>query len=590
MMSKISITTTLLVVLFNFTCVYGQVNQATLQPSTKDAHIISTSLSSTYNLGTLSCVTNRNSKTVFIRRGFIDFNLGNIPTNAIIIDAKLKLYRIGGLNSPSIEVSRVIETWEETGSTDVNWSNQPDVSLNDAIVTTPTLSNGFHVFDITNQVQEYVKYPSLNYGWRIKSSDENPGSYTCYDKYGNPMTCYESFGASYASNSYNTTSKRPILEVSWVLPIEVELVQINHNTSSNHSDGSIEINATKGGGNYTYEWIDGQTGNIMTNQNSKTLTGAGNGWYGVIVTDMYGNKTYMAFLIGTYCESTVINFDPGAKFIDDAKVYNLARNGIDYGDTYNGGASTTFISQNWTYTNWYLMKNFLRFRLNLNHSYDILSADVSIFGKDHWNHTGTNESEFNRVTADWDEYIVTWNTSPSSTNVDQVLLPATTSSTQNEVMDWLDFFTYWQNNQSENYGAVMQLQNPTPNAYRQRIYYSSDELNNPKPKLEIEIMVPCPVIYAKLEKKLTGMQYEERNGHIYFIVNEEYYDEDGELNYKIYNTSKEVVISSSGTTLTNEFGDNRKKIDVSSLNNDSWFVLEVTNDKNEVFKMRFKTN
>jgi len=109
---------------------------------------------------------------------------------------------------------------------------------------------------------------------------------------------------------------------------------------------------------------------------------------------------------------------------------------------------------------------------------------------------------------------------------------------------------------------------------------------------DVHTNMPCykkPRIYAELTKKLNGKQYSEENGNLYFFVSEEYYDEDGQLNYKVFDKNKQVVLSNQVISINNQYGDNRNALDVSSLADESWYVLEVRNDKNEVIKLRFKT-
>lgn len=99
--------------------------------------------------------------------------------------------------------------------------------------------------------------------------------------------------------------------------------------------------------------------------------------------------------------------------------------------------------------------------------------------------------------------------------------------------------------------------------------------------------------YADLTRKLDGGYYLAQNGIVKFIYNEEYADEDGELTYKIFDASNEIVVSH--TTLTEDvvFGDNRFDMDFSSFTDENplsngVYVLEVTNEKNEKWYLRFK--
>ncbi len=70
----------------------------------------------------------------------------------------------------------------------------------------------------------------------------------------------------------------------------------------------------------------------------------------------------------------------------------------------------------------------------------ILKAELSLFhdpgsvDEGHSQRSGSNEAYIRRITSDWDE-TVAWGNQPSTTNENQTLLPASTSSTQNYVID-----------------------------------------------------------------------------------------------------------------------------------------------------------
>jgi hypothetical protein len=102
---------------------------------------------------------------------------------------------------------------------------------------------------------------------------------------------------------------------------------------------------------------------------------------------------------------------------------------------------------------------------------------------------------------------------------------------------------------------------------------------------------PClipepPQVYAKLERQLTGAYYYAKDGVFKFEYDEEYNIDyaNNSLNYKVYNAIDKGVVPN--TSLTNAFGDNRFDLNVSLLDPGT-YLLEVTNIKNEVFKLRF---
>ena len=94
--------------------------------------------------------------------------------------------------------------------------------------------------------------------------------------------------------------------------------------------------------------------------------------------------------------------------------------------------------------------------------------------------------------------------------------------------------------------------------------------------------------YAKVERKIKGVKYRVCLESFYFYTNEEYQNFSGILDYNVYSTSSRSSSILSGTVLSTQFshGDNRYSLNVSSLASGS-YILEVINEKNEKFYLRF---
>ena len=100
--------------------------------------------------------------------------------------------------------------------------------------------------------------------------------------------------------------------------------------------------------------------------------------------------------------------------------------------------------------------------------YNPLATDPS-----HSSLSGSNEAIIQRVIQPWDEQTVTWNTAPTSTTQNQVVLPQSTSPTQNYenivvtnlIQDIID-------NPTAGFGFKLKMQNP--NYYRRLVFASSD--------------------------------------------------------------------------------------------------------------------
>lgn len=103
--------------------------------------------------------------------------------------------------------------------------------------------------------------------------------------------------------------------------------------------------------------------------------------------------------------------------------------------------------------------------------------------------------------------------------------------------------------------------------------------------------------YATVRRKLDGGFYEVKGSGIYFRFDDEYNDQNHNLEYHIYNAANTDVASTLVPTTSNSalssYGDNRFKLDLyttSALLPAGYYILEVRNEKNEPFYLRFKMN
>jgi hypothetical protein len=95
--------------------------------------------------------------------------------------------------------------------------------------------------------------------------------------------------------------------------------------------------------------------------------------------------------------------------------------------------------------------------------------------------------------------------------------------------------------------------------------------------------------YAVLKKILDGgyHQVSSSSNTLYFKYDGEY--NSGNLDYKIYDDLNNLKCNNC-VTLTKNYGDNRYALSLSaaSVSTPGYYYLEVTNEKNEVFKLKFK--
>ena len=97
--------------------------------------------------------------------------------------------------------------------------------------------------------------------------------------------------------------------------------------------------------------------------------------------------------------------------------------------------------------------------------------------------------------------------------------------------------------------------------------------------------------YAQLKKRLDGGFYQVIDGQLNFRYEEEYNDQDQSIAYRVLDERNTELYTNLDQPLTALYGDNWRTLDVScngSGLNQGIYILEVTNEKNETFYLRFK--
>jgi len=139
----------------------------------------------------------------------------------------------------------------------------------------------------------------------------------------------------------------------------------------------------------------------------------------------------------------------------------------------------------------------------------------------------------------------------------------------------------------KNYGAPLFQINATSASFKRlNVFMSSNGYGSEIHDVYTNMDCLQTPIFAKTERQLKGVRYKPINKKVYFYYEEEYFDSDGVLNYRVVNDSRNEVIDGSSQSLINSYGDNRRSIDVSNLPNGA-YILEVENDKKELFYLRF---
>jgi hypothetical protein len=109
-------------------------------------------------------------------------------------------------------------------------------------------------------------------------------------------------------------------------------------------------------------------------------------------------------------------------------------------------------------------------------------AGGAVYGHSQLN--GSNAATLRRITSSWNESSVTWNTKPTTDDINAVQIPASTSADQIYTINVLQLVKDQYTNPSSYFGFCIQLNTET--YYRSLIFASSDGDADLKPTLEIE--------------------------------------------------------------------------------------------------------
>jgi hypothetical protein len=130
---------------------------------------------------------------------FLAFDLGALPpgtTSASISKANLILYVNAVASAGTVELRPVTSAWDEAG---VNYNNQPSYGKVIATAAVGPKPNDYVVVDITTAVQQWLDYPSTNFGLAILASGATPNTAVQFD-----------------SKESSTTSQAAKLDISFV--------------------------------------------------------------------------------------------------------------------------------------------------------------------------------------------------------------------------------------------------------------------------------------------------------------------------------------------------------------------------------------
>ncbi|MCH2225734.1 MAG: DNRLRE domain-containing protein, partial [Crocinitomicaceae bacterium] len=159
----------------------------------------------------------------------------------------------------------------------------------------------------------------------------------------------------------------------------------------------------------------------------------------------------------------------------------------------NYGNSSSFLAHEWTWNgDPGRRKSLINFDLSIIPvGSTIIDARLDLYGypdspdNGHSSVSGSNESVLNRITSTWLEQTVTWNSQPSITTVNQVILSQSVSSGQDYIgINVTDMVQDMINDPLNSFGFMLSIVQPS--YYRAMIFASSDHPNPLKhPRISI---------------------------------------------------------------------------------------------------------
>lgn len=206
---------------------------------------------------------------------------------------------------------------------------------------------------------------------------------------------------------------------------------------------------------------------------------------------------------------TTLVLQPGPADGKDAEIFSCVPCGYA---NHNYGTKRDFNAIAWTNGgNTSIVRSLIQFDLSqIPQSAIIHSATLSLYFNptseegSHAQFLSTNESYLERITDNWSESTVTWNNQPTTTSLNRVSLPHTTSSTQSFtsinvkklILDSRRF-------PASSFGFMLKLQNEC--VYKKLIFASSD---NPNPAIRPKLTITYTYVHnARLENN-NDMQVE----------------------------------------------------------------------------------
>jgi hypothetical protein len=251
---------------------------------------------------------------------------------------------------------------------------------------------------------------------------------------------------------------------------------------SSCNNASASASVTGGTGPYTYLWSP-------SGGSSATASNLLPGNYSCCITDAHGCSVCAGVTVNFNNNCTSLVLQPDSATGKDALLDS-------HNPSLNEGNNQELNPLAWTISSVpFITRGLFQFDLSsIPAGATIQSATLTLYNNptslngllngQHSHLSGSNMSYLQRVTSSWNENTVTWNTQPTATSANQVVLPQDTNAHQNYIADVSMLVTDMVNNPSSSFGFMLKL--ATEQYYRCLLFASSDHPNAAlHPKLEI---------------------------------------------------------------------------------------------------------
>jgi hypothetical protein len=441
-------------------------------------------------------------------RGLLKFDLSQIPVGATITSAKLNLYADStsergyshqptyGSNNASY-LKMVTAPWDRDV---VTWNTQPATTTAGQVLLAQSNNyvQNYLNLDLTAFTQQWVNNPNANYGVLLQMITTS---------YYNSMV--------FCSSDFPDSTLWPSLEVCYIPQPPCNTVAALQYQHLGNGQVAFTNNSTSDAGYYS-SWVFYNNDGIFAVSNEQnptvTYTGVQPFFVSLTVTDSAFSQCYST----TYSMIDLVDcitFQPHGADGKQAYISTLS-------PLLNNSTTPDFMALAWANGNVpYEGRSLMQFDVTaIPAGSTIVSALLDLYADSTSangnpgvpNFGNTNSANLMQVTAPWDKNTVTWNTQPSATPVNQVLLGQTRGIIDYERIDVATFVQDWVNTPGQNYGMLMDM--IASNYYNSLIFCSA---NHPDSTLHPRLNV-CYIsgrLNSQANDTLCGFVFKDLNSN-----------------------------------------------------------------------------